>query len=79
MTDKVSLLEMILYAESELERVTIWDSELIAEGGKLPDDIAKRRLVAQRIVDTLVMVKTHEHDIVALIKKKKQEARKVSG
>lgn len=64
---KVTLLDMIVWAETEISDVDIWETSLKAEGKPLYAKMAVRRDMMRRIVRTLELVKTHEAGFLKLI------------
>lgn len=65
---KVSLDEMVAAQESEIFRCDAWESAAQSEGKQLHPDMVRRRLVAQRTVETLLIVKQHQVKIAALVR-----------
>ena len=66
---KVSLGDMILYLESEIFAVDAWRAVYEKENKPLPSGLARRQLVSQAIIKILDLVKAHENEFVAIIKK----------
>lgn len=76
MSDKVGLLEMILWAEQEAERVDIWKTVLNREGQDVDPRIARNGLIAGKIAETLSLLKTHEREFVAMVRAARESARR---
>ena len=73
---KVSLLEMILAAESEVERIETWRNVLRSEGSQVDPGLARRQVVYRRMVATLELLKTHEKAFVAMVKETRDRQRR---
>lgn len=70
MTDevRVNLFDMILWAESEAERLESWIRVLSKEKQTVHPRIARNAIIARKIVDTLTLLKAHERDFVKMVK-----------
>jgi hypothetical protein len=76
MTDpapKVTLLEMILWAEQEADRIEVWERVLASEGRALEPHIARAGQVSRQTVKALELMKMHEQEFVAVVKKRRAE------
>ena len=73
---KVSLLEMILAAESEVERIETWRNVLRSEGSQVDPGLARRQVVYRRMVATLELLKLHEKAFVAMVKETRGRQRR---
>ncbi len=65
---KVGLVEMILLAEQEAERIDTWETVLHREGSELDPGVARRRLISRKTVEVLELVLKFEDEIVQMVK-----------
>lgn len=70
--EKISLLEMILFLETEADDIDIWERVLRSEGEKLYTKMARRRAVLRRVIATLELVKMHESAFIDLVKSERR-------
>ena len=66
---KISLLDMILYAEAEIEDANIWQQVLNSEGSPLYPGMERRRTIMRKIAATLELLKANEKEFVAIVQK----------
>lgn len=72
---KVTILDLILFCESELESIDSWERVLCAENKPLYPRKAKDRILLRKMVSLLEIVKIHERAIALLEQKRhKNEA-----
>lgn len=68
---KFGLWEMLVYLDSEIGRIDIWERVLNSEGEPLYPAMAGHRRALTGIRATIELVMAHEKDFVALVKSKK--------
>lgn len=66
-TNKVSLPDMIHWAEREKERVEIWKRVLRSEGDEMDPEVARNGLIAGKIAETLELVLLHHKEFTAMV------------
>lgn len=71
---KVSLLEMIVFAEVEAERLDIWERQLSSTEAKI--SVGRRAHIARMTVRTLDLLRDNEKDFIDLVRKKNEVAQR---
>lgn len=71
--EKATLLDQLIFVETEVEDINTWETVYRMEGSELPSGMAYRRRLCQQIGKTLELVKMHEREIVALVKAKRSQ------
>ena len=71
---KITLLDQLIFVETEIEDLNIWQAVYHSEGSELPAGMAYRRRMCQQLARTLELVKLHEREIVGLVKSKRKSA-----
>jgi hypothetical protein len=68
MTDqKVSLLDMVRWAEAEAERTETWRRVLRSEGQDIDPGVARNGLIARRVTELLDLALVHRDEFRALV------------
>lgn len=79
-SSKVSLWQMILFVEQEIERCNTWERVLHSEGEALDPSIAARRTYFKKINQTLRLLEQHEQTFVQMVTASREAAkRRASG
>ena len=68
---KVTLLDQLIFVETEVEDIEIWKAVYHSEGSELPAGMAYRLRMCQQLSKTLELLKLHEREIVAIVKAKR--------
>jgi hypothetical protein len=68
MTGKVGLLDMVLWAEREADRIDVWKTVLEREGKALDPGVARTGLIARRAQQTLELLMVHEQAFRDLVR-----------
>lgn len=74
--EKLDLFDLVLIAESYRERLEIHERLANERGMTLGEMLARERRGFAQIVSTLELLRLHEKDFVALVKRRTEEARR---
>ena len=70
---KISLLDMIIFAEAEIQDIDTWQKVLNSEGSPLYPGMERRRKIMRKIAATLELLKANEKEFVAIVQKNRTE------
>jgi hypothetical protein len=70
---KITLLEMVLWAETEAEGVETWRRVLKAEGKEIDPGVMRRGLIARRASETLELLMRHQAAFVEIVRAARRE------
>ena len=72
---KVTLLDQLIFVETEVEDLETWKTVYQSEGSELPAGMAYRLRMCQQLSKTLELIKLHEREIVAIVKANRSNGR----
>jgi hypothetical protein len=67
--NKLSLWDQLLFLDSEIGGVDVWEDVYRSEGKSLPAGMARRRFCLERVRATIELFLAHRDEFVAVIKK----------